>query len=128
MPQQPARAKLGAKTALVARAAADPGNLLPILPPAADHDVVVGQHDHSAGRLIDQGVVILFEIAHHHAADDVVGVGNGRPAGRRDALGQRHAHGNPQRYRLGHGAGDGEVFLGDGLLWRPGRRSSPSRR
>ena len=60
MAQQPPRAKLGAEAALVARAAADADDLLPILPAPADDHVVVGQHDHAAGGLVHQGVVVLF--------------------------------------------------------------------
>jgi len=93
-------AKLRAKTALVACAPSDADNLFPVLPTAANDHVVVGQHDHPAGRLVDQGVMVLFEVAHHHAADDVVGVGDSGSAGGRHALGQR----NTDRHAQGDGS------------------------
>ena len=120
MPQEPARTKLGAIAALVARALADAGDLLPSLLAAADDDMVVGQDDDAAGGLIDQGIVIGLEGAHHHAADHVVRVGNGRPAGRLHALGERDADRHAERDRFGHRAGDGEKLLGHRLAGRGG--------
>jgi len=116
MAQEPAGAQFGAKTALVARAAPDPRNLFPILPTAPHHDMVAWQHDDAAGGFIDQGVMVLFEVAHHHAADEEAGVGDGRAAGRGDALGQRRAERHAQRNRLGHGPRNGEIFFGNGLF------------
>ena len=70
-----------------------------------------GQHDHAAGGLIDQGLVVGLERAHHHAADHVVGVRDRRSAGRGDALRERHADRHAERNRFGDRAGDGEEFF-----------------
>ena len=83
-------------------------------------DVIVGQHDHAAGRFIDQGVVVRLERAHHHAADHVIRVGHGGPAGRGHALRERHADRHAERHRFGHRAGDGEKLLGHRLSRRRG--------
>ena len=79
-----------------------------------------GKHDHAAGGLIDQGLVVGLEGAHHHAADHVVGVRDRRPAGRGHALRERHADRHAQRNRLGDRAGDGEEFFRDRAAGRGG--------
>jgi hypothetical protein len=118
--QQVARAQLGAEAALVARAASDALDLPPVLPPPPHDDVPGRQHDHAAGGLVHQRLVVVLQNAHHHAADHVVGFAGGRPAGRGHALGQRDAYRHAERDRLSDGAGDGEVLLGHRARRRAG--------
>ena len=59
--------------------------------------------------------VALQEPAHHGAAHYHHGVGHGRAARGGDTLAHRRAHGHSQNLRRGHLAGDGDVFVGQGL-------------
>ena len=93
---------------------------MPVLASSSHHDLVFRQDHHAAGRLVHQGVGVVFEAAHHDAADHVARVGRCRPAGRRHALGEGDADRHSQSHRLGHGARDREVFLEDRLRGRPG--------
>ncbi len=113
MPEQIARAELGAEAALIACGAADLRDVHPRRVVAAYERVLGGQHDDAAGGLGDGNVEIGCGLGHHDAAEKNAEVGNGGATGGVDDFADGDADGNAEGDGIGDGSGDGEVFVRD---------------